>query len=242
MIFTDGSGFAGHIGASITYGPSGRKTSQPKSPSGGSLHTLVWTAMNLQMKKQKVQRFLVRGWDCYSGTPANQRAVGEAVGAGDNLRSDKALGVGAEQEDTPVVRRALEAIVYDPDMRTMRIALRHFLFKIKAAETDRCNCDEGSQIPRHILMQCPRYVVPRTKLWEQLWGIGINEMDYDKIVSYHPLGGQLYAPDRSPPAVPTRWDRGQRRRRRTEGLAAIDLGGCGRRWVLVNEDRRCCGT
>ncbi|CAI7664971.1 unnamed protein product, partial [Penicillium palitans] len=32
-------------------------------------------------------------------------------------------------------------------------------------------------------MQCPRYVVPRVKLWEQLWGIGINEMDYDKIVS-----------------------------------------------------------
>ncbi|OQD91721.1 hypothetical protein PENSOL_c049G05847, partial [Penicillium solitum] len=66
-------------------------------------------------------------------------------------------------------------------MRTMRIGLRHFLFKIKAAETDRCNCDEGSQTPKHILMQCPRYVVPRTKLWEQLWGIGINEMDYDKI-------------------------------------------------------------
>jgi ribonuclease HI len=68
-------------------------------------------------------------------------------------------------------------------MRTMRIGLRHFLFKIKAAETDRCSCDEGSQTPKHILMQCPQYVVPRTKLWEQLWGIGINEMDYDKIVS-----------------------------------------------------------
>jgi hypothetical protein len=65
----------------------------------------------------------------------------------------------------------------------MRIGLRHFLFKIKAAETDRCSCDEGSQTPKHILMQCPQYVVPRTKLWEQLWGIGINEMDYDKIVS-----------------------------------------------------------
>ena len=32
-------------------------------------------------------------------------------------------------------------------------------------------------------MQCPRYVIPCTKLWEQLWDIGINEMDYDKIVS-----------------------------------------------------------
>ncbi|KAG0152659.1 hypothetical protein PDIDSM_2464 [Penicillium digitatum] len=68
-------------------------------------------------------------------------------------------------------------------MRTMRIGLRHFLFKIKAAETDRCLCDEGSQTPKHILMQCPRYTIPRTKLWKQLRDIGINEMDYDKIVS-----------------------------------------------------------
>ncbi|EKV16427.1 hypothetical protein PDIG_20820 [Penicillium digitatum PHI26] len=65
----------------------------------------------------------------------------------------------------------------------MRIGLRHFLFKIKAAETDRCLCDEGSQTPKHILMQCPRYTIPRTKLWKQLRDIGINEMDYDKIVS-----------------------------------------------------------
>jgi hypothetical protein len=67
----------------------------------------------------------------------------------------------------------------------MRIGLRHFLFKIKAAETDRCSCDEGSQTPRHILMQCPQYIIPRTKLWEQLdrVGIGITEIDYDKIMS-----------------------------------------------------------
>jgi hypothetical protein len=68
-------------------------------------------------------------------------------------------------------------------IRTMRIGLRHFLFKIKAVETDRCNCEEGSQTPKHILMQCPRYIIPRTKLREKLWDIGINEIDYDKIVS-----------------------------------------------------------
>jgi hypothetical protein len=51
-------------------------------------------------------------------------------------------------------------------MRTMRIGLRHFLFKIKVAETDRCSCDEGSQTPKHILMQCPQYIIPRIKLWE----------------------------------------------------------------------------
>lgn len=68
-------------------------------------------------------------------------------------------------------------------MCTMRIGLRYFLFKTKAAETDRCNCDEGPQTPKHILMQCPNYNMPRTKLREQLWDIGINEMDYNKIVS-----------------------------------------------------------
>ena len=70
-------------------------------------------------------------------------------------------------------------------MRTMRIGLRHFLFKIKAAETDRCNCDEGSQTPKHILMQCPQYAIPRMRLWEQLdkIGIGFRETDYDKIMS-----------------------------------------------------------
>jgi ribonuclease HI len=70
-------------------------------------------------------------------------------------------------------------------MRIMRIGLRHFLFKIKAAETDRCSCDEGSQTPRHILIQYPQYIIPRTKLWEQLdrIGIGITEIDYNKIMS-----------------------------------------------------------
>jgi hypothetical protein len=34
-------------------------------------------------------------------------------------------------------------------------------------------------------MQCPYYIIPRTKLWEQLdkIGIGITEIDYDKIMS-----------------------------------------------------------
>lgn len=39
---------------------------------------------------------------------AAKRAVGEAVGAGDNLRTHEALGAGAKQEDTPVVRRTVE--------------------------------------------------------------------------------------------------------------------------------------
>ncbi|OQD93993.1 hypothetical protein PENVUL_c163G00911 [Penicillium vulpinum] len=32
-------------------------------------------------------------------------------------------------------------------MRTMRIGLRYFLYKIKASDTDRCDCEQGSQTP-----------------------------------------------------------------------------------------------
>ena len=67
-------------------------------------------------------------------------------------------------------------------MRAMEIGPRHFLFNIKAAETDRCGCDKGSQTPKHILMQCPRYIIPRINLREQLWEVG-KETDYDEIIS-----------------------------------------------------------
>jgi hypothetical protein len=33
-------------------------------------------------------------------------------------------------------------------------------------------------------MQRPQYVITRTKLWEQLWAIGIREIDYNKILSH----------------------------------------------------------
>lgn len=35
---------------------------------------------------------------------------------------------------------------------SMRISLRHFLYKIKEAESDRCRCDQGSQTPGHVLI------------------------------------------------------------------------------------------
>lgn len=69
-------------------------------------------------------------------------------------------------------------------MRTMRIGLRHFLFKIKTSETDRCVCDEGSQTTKHVVIQFPLYISLRGRLWEQLWKVGIIEMDYDKIISH----------------------------------------------------------
>jgi ribonuclease HI len=69
-------------------------------------------------------------------------------------------------------------------MRTMRIGLKHFLFKIKAADSDRCGCDAGSQTPRHVLMECPSYIGLRANLWDRLQDIEGLEMDYDKIMSH----------------------------------------------------------
>jgi len=69
-------------------------------------------------------------------------------------------------------------------MRTMRIGLRHFLFKIKAVNSDKCSCGEGSQTPKHVVMQCSHHIELRKRLWRELDNIEGLETDYDKIVSH----------------------------------------------------------
>jgi hypothetical protein len=69
-------------------------------------------------------------------------------------------------------------------MRSMRIALNHFLFKIKAVESDQCTCSEGSQTPRHTLMQCPLYADLRQTLLNKIRITDLRDStDYDTIVS-----------------------------------------------------------
>jgi ribonuclease HI len=70
-------------------------------------------------------------------------------------------------------------------MRSMRIALNHFLFKIKAVESDECYCGEGSQTPRHILMQCPLYADLRQTFLDKIRMTDLGDStDYDAIVSH----------------------------------------------------------
>jgi ribonuclease HI len=70
-------------------------------------------------------------------------------------------------------------------MRSMRIALNHFLYKIKAVESDECYCGEGSQTPRHILMQCPLYADLRKTFLDKVRATDLgNSTDYDAIVSH----------------------------------------------------------
>ncbi|KAJ6020305.1 hypothetical protein N7499_003588 [Penicillium canescens] len=79
-------------------------------------------------------------------------------------------------------------------MRSMRIALRHFLYKINEVETDKCPCGEGSQTPRHVLLQCQTYGELRKRLFDQLHrAIGPFDMsNYDSIVS-NPLATRYVA-------------------------------------------------
>ncbi|GFF81637.1 hypothetical protein CNMCM6936_002299 [Aspergillus lentulus] len=71
-------------------------------------------------------------------------------------------------------------------MRTMRIGLRHFLFKINAYGTDWCSCGEGSQTPKHILLQCLLHVEARRKMIAKLYnveGLRGKLSDYNALVS-----------------------------------------------------------
>jgi ribonuclease HI len=76
-------------------------------------------------------------------------------------------------------------------MRSMRIALNHFLFKIKAVELDECYCGEGSQTPRHILMQCPLYTDLRKTFLDKVRATDLE---------IRPITMQMYH-SRRPPAT-----------------------------------------
>jgi deoxyribodipyrimidine photolyase-like uncharacterized protein len=67
----------------------------------------------------------------------------------------------------------------------MHISLRHFLFKIKASETDRCSCREGLQTPKHVLLQYSLHAEARRKMINKLFDKGFrgNISDYDTLVS-----------------------------------------------------------
>jgi hypothetical protein len=83
-------------------------------------------------------------------------------------------------------------------MRSMRTALRHFLYKINAVDSDKCPCGEGSQTPKHVLLQCETYGDLRRQLFDSLEKAGVSQdgrqnwTDYDTMVS-HPLATRYVA-------------------------------------------------
>ncbi|KAI9034763.1 ribonuclease H family protein [Aspergillus affinis] len=72
-------------------------------------------------------------------------------------------------------------------MRTMRIGLRHFLYKIKQVDSDRCACDLGSQTPRHVLLECSLHTAGRRIMIDhlnQIEGLRGRTQDYDAVMSH----------------------------------------------------------
>ncbi|KAI9035800.1 uncharacterized protein KD926_002904 [Aspergillus affinis] len=72
-------------------------------------------------------------------------------------------------------------------MRTMRIGLRHFLYKIKQVDSDRCGCELGSQTPKHVLMECSLHLAGRRIMTERLdsiEGLRGRMQDYDAVMNH----------------------------------------------------------
>jgi hypothetical protein len=70
-------------------------------------------------------------------------------------------------------------------IRSIRIALNHFLFKIKAVKSDQGYYKEGSQTPRHILIQCPLYANLRKTFLNKIRITDLEDStDYNAIISH----------------------------------------------------------
>ncbi|KAF4210539.1 hypothetical protein CNMCM5878_004249 [Aspergillus fumigatiaffinis] len=119
--------------------------------------------------RQRIQQRWKKQWEMEKGAKPTRRLIKAPH------KKNLALYKGLSKPHTSIIIQ----------MRTMRIGLRHFLFKIKASETDRCSCGEGSQTPKHILLQCSLYVEARRKMINKLFDEGFrgNISDYDMLVS-----------------------------------------------------------
>ena len=70
-------------------------------------------------------------------------------------------------------------------IRSMRIGLRYFLYKINETESDRCSCGTGSQTPRHVLLQCLLFIDLRRLMMEKIARTDLGRStDYEEILNH----------------------------------------------------------
>jgi hypothetical protein len=69
-------------------------------------------------------------------------------------------------------------------LRTGRIRLNHFLYKMGIKESDRCGCDEGSQAPQHVLLECRLLNELRQEMWHKIDKLELEKReDFDTLVN-----------------------------------------------------------
>jgi hypothetical protein len=69
-------------------------------------------------------------------------------------------------------------------LRTGRIGLNQYLYKIGIAESEDCTCGEGVQSPRHILLECRMLVSLRNEMWRKIeQKIKRTRLDFDALIS-----------------------------------------------------------
>ncbi|KAJ6078205.1 uncharacterized protein N7446_001141 [Penicillium canescens] len=192
----------------------------PQRPSGQDVLSLLYDHVRV-LRSQSIS-ITLRWIPAHVGVPGNEAADGNAKCAALESAAGATSG-GGTGTDQPTIRLAAAAkrmvreriqdrwkkqwesertaqptkrLVKWPNkkMRLMRIALRHFLYKINEVESDKCPCGEGSQTPRHVLLQCQTYGALRKRLFDQLHrAIGPFDMfNYDNIVS-NPLATRYVA-------------------------------------------------
>jgi len=53
-------------------------------------------------------------------------------------------------------------------LRTGKIGLNHYLHSINLRDSDQCQCGWGSQTAKHILMDCPKFMNARDRMWRKI--------------------------------------------------------------------------
>lgn len=78
------------------------------------------------------------------------------------------------------LRKATASILIQ--LRTQRVALNHYLWRINLRDSPLCLCDLGGQTVRHIIMDCPQFVSQRDSMFEKIRGVK-RAAGFDMIMS-----------------------------------------------------------